>query len=72
MKSMRALSICLCLCLVLSLFPAGVIAAPEAEAPEHTHTLECYRLVCGQQEGEGHTHSDGCYLASDTPECGLE
>ena len=41
---------------------------------EHQHTDSCYeeRLVCGQEESEGHTHTEDCYSVSYEPECGLE
>lgn len=41
---------------------------------EHQHTDSCYeeRLVCGQEESEGHTHTEDCYSVSYELECGLE
>ena len=37
---------------------------------EHAHTAECYEqtLICGQEEGAGHTHTDACYILT----CGQE
>ena len=28
---------------------------------EHSHTQECYQLICGQQEYFSHSHADECY-----------
>ena len=42
---------------------------------EHQHSEECYeeRLICGQEESDGHHHDDSCYevsreLICETPE----
>jgi len=38
---------------------------PVCGQEEHTHDEMCYtyekELICGQEEGEGHAHGDGCY-----------
>ena len=38
---------------------------PVCGKEEHTHDEMCYtyekELICGQEEGEGHAHGDGCY-----------
>lgn len=39
---------------------------------EHAHTVECYELVCGKEETEGHTHDESCYAFESEPVCGLE
>lgn len=39
---------------------------------EHAHTAECYELVCGKEETEGHTHDESCYAFESEPVCGLE
>ena len=47
-------------------------------SPEpHLHTEDCYgaeetTLICQVEESEGHTHTDECWLLSETPVCGLE
>ena len=40
---------------------------------EHQHSEECYKeeLVCGLEEGEGHTHADECLYPEELV-CGLE
>lgn len=39
---------------------------------EHAHTVECYELVCGKEETEGHTHDESCYAFESEPVCGKE
>lgn len=41
---------------------------------EHKHTDACYEevLICGQKEGGGHTHGEGCYETESTLICGQE
>lgn len=41
---------------------------------EHKHTDACYEevLICGQKEGGGHTHGEGCYKTETTLSCGQE
>lgn len=41
---------------------------------EHVHGEECYQdvLVCGQEEGVKHHHSESCYQLSRTLSCGQE
>ena len=41
---------------------------------EHEHTDECYTdvLICGQEESEGHQHSESCYDEAGNLICGLE
>ncbi len=41
---------------------------------EHVHGEECYQdvLVCGQEEGAKHQHSESCYQPSRTLSCGQE
>lgn len=33
----------------------------QQEGPDHTHTDDCYVLVCGQDGDPSHVHSDACY-----------
>ena len=37
---------------------------------EHSHTEECYQLICGQQEYFSHSHADTCYEGGQLV-CGL-
>ena len=41
---------------------------------EHQHSEECYeeRLICGQEESDGHRHDDSCYEVSRELSCGKE
>ena len=41
---------------------------------EHQHNKSCYesRLVCGQEESEGHHHDDSCYTVTKELVCDLE
>ena len=41
---------------------------------EHEHTDGCYEsvLICGQEESEGHHHSEACYDESGALICGQE
>ena len=41
--------------------------------PEHVHTGDCYGLIlaCGQEESAEHSHTEACYVPSETPTCGL-
>lgn len=55
---------------------------PQCGKEEHVHTDECYawelvctertdprgELICGQEETEGHTHTDACLAQSEEPE----
>ncbi len=57
----------------------GKLWCPLPEAEAHTHTAGCYatergRLLCGEEEGEGHVHSReaGCYDESGELICQAE
>lgn len=39
---------------------------------EHVHTDECYELICGKEEGDGHQHDDACYAEKRVLTCGKE
>ena len=41
---------------------------------EHQHDSNCYesRLICGQEESEGHHHDDSCYTVTQEMVCDLE
>lgn len=54
--------------LVLANVFAGSITAKAEVTKTHTHTEDCYTLVCGLEESEEHTHTEGCYALT----CGYE
>jgi len=39
--------------------------------PAHQHTTECYeeQLICGQEESDGHRHTDDCYKVTQELTC---
>lgn len=59
-----AAALCLSAMLCLGLSPM-LPAFAEEEPAHHVHTESCYstepHLVCGQEEGEGHQHSEDCW-----------
>ncbi len=61
---------------IWSLIQSGIAMTSEAKCgiEEHTHGEECYTdaLVCGQEESEGHIHTEACYQAEQTLICGQE
>ena len=61
---------------IWSLVQSGIAMTGEAKCgiEEHTHGEECYTdaLVCGQEESEGHIHTEACYQAEQTLICGQE
>ena len=41
---------------------------------EHQHSDSCYeeRLVCGQEESNGHQHDESCYTVTSELTCGIQ
>ncbi len=41
---------------------------------EHQHSDSCYekRLICGQEESDGHHHDDSCYTVTSELTCGIQ
>ena len=41
---------------------------------EHQHSDDCYeeKLVCGQEESNGHQHDESCYTVTSELTCGIQ
>ena len=58
---------------ILTQYGVAMTGNPQCGLEEHMHTEECYEktLACGEEEAEGHTHTDACLYPSELT-CGQE
>ena len=61
---------------ILAQYGVAMTGTPKCGKEEHIHEETCYAqvLVCGQEEAEGHQHTDACYETQETKVliCGQE
>ena len=75
----RAISIVACVVIVAATYALALPALTlesiaDCGIEEHEHTDGCYEsvLICGQEESEGHHHSEACYDEGGALICGQE
>lgn len=58
----------------LTQYGVALTGTPRCGIEEHTHDASCYTSAvnCGQEEDEGHQHTEACYTESTGLTCGME